>query len=109
MSNRIINKASVERVAPRQSAAMNILHKVNKLSIRQIHEKFSNFCLSTVFRHATRTSENLSEKKKRSGRPRIVTDRDERKLVRALKRLSRSRIDTPLEQNSPSDFEQARI
>ena len=70
MSNRIIemvNKASVERLTPRQSAAMNILHKVNKLSIRQIHEKFSNFSLSTVFRHATCTSDNLSEKKKRSG------------------------------------------
>ena len=93
MSNRIIkmvNKASVERVTPQQSAAMNILHKVNKLSIRQIHEKFSNFSLFTVFRHATRTSDNLREKKKRSGRPRIVTDRDERKLIRALKRLRKT-------------------
>ena len=61
----MVNKASNERVTPRQSAVMSILHKVNKLSVRQIDKKFSNFSLSMVFRHATHTSYNLHEKKKK--------------------------------------------
>jgi hypothetical protein len=52
-------------VTTQQSATMNILHNVNKLSIRQIHEKFPKFSLSTVFRHATQASDNLPEKKKK--------------------------------------------
>ncbi len=88
----MVNKASVHRVTPRQSATMNILHNVNKLSIRQIRQKFPMFSLSTsVFRHATQASDNLTEKKKkRTGRPRKVTDRDERELFRVLKKLRKS-------------------
>ena len=49
------------------------------------------FSLSTVFRHATQASDNLTEKKKkRTGRPRKVTDRDERELFRVLKKLRKS-------------------
>ena len=73
-----------------QSATMNILHNVNKLSIRQIHEKFPKFSLSTVFRHATQASDNLPEKKKKSGQARKVTERDERELIRVLKKLRKT-------------------
>ena len=87
----MVNKASVHRVTPRQSVTMNILHNVNKLSIRQIRQKFPMFSLSTVFRHATQASDNLTEKKKKiTGRPRKVTDRDERELLRVLKKLRKT-------------------
>ena len=87
----MVNKASVHRVTLRQSATMNIRYNVNKLTISQIHQKFPMFSLSTVFRHATQASDNLTEKKKkRTGRPRKVTDRDKRELSRVLKKLRKT-------------------
>jgi transposase len=84
----MVNKASAHGVTPRQSATMNILHNVNKLSIRQIHEKFPKFSLSTVFRHAIHKLQITFPK--RSGRPRKVTERDERELIRVLKKLRKT-------------------
>lgn len=83
----MVNKAIVNRVTQRQSASMNILHEVNALSIRQIHAKFPQFSLSTVFRHATQVAHHRPVKKRKTGRPRKVTERDERELVRVLKKL----------------------
>ena len=87
----MVDKASVHRVTPHQSVTMNILHNVNKLSIRQIPQKFPIFSLSTVFRHATQASDNLTEKKKkRTGRPCKVTDRDKQELLCVLKKLRKT-------------------
>ena len=84
----MVNKPIVNRVTPRQSAIMNILHKENGLSIRQIHVKFPQFSLSSVFRHATRVTGQCPVKvKRKTGRPRKVTEREERELVRVLKKL----------------------
>ena len=86
----MVNKKRSHRVTPRQSASMNILHKENRNSIRQIHQKFPQYSLSTVYRHATKDERENRTRKKKIGRPRIVTDRDERKLVLVLKELRKT-------------------
>ena len=86
----MVNKKRSHRVTPRQSASMNILHKENENSIRKIHQKFPQYSLSTVYRHATKDERDNRTKKKKIGRPRIVTDRDERKLVLVLKKLRKT-------------------
>ena len=86
----MVNKKRSHRVTPRQSASMNILHKENGNSIRQIHQKFPQYSLSTVYRHATKDERDNRTRKKKIGRPRIVTDRDERKLVLVLKKLRKT-------------------
>ena len=86
----MVNKKRSHRVTPRQSASMNILHKENGNSIRQIHQTFPQYSLSTVYRHATKDERDNRTRKKKIGRPRIVTDRDERKLVLVLKKLRKT-------------------
>ena len=86
----MVNEKRSHRVTPRLSACMNILHKENGNSIRQIHLKFPQYSLSTVYRHATKDERDNRTRKKKIGRPRIVTDRDERKLVLVLKKLRKT-------------------
>ena len=86
----MVNEKRSHRLTPRQSASMNILHKENGNSIRQIHQKFPQYSLSTVYRHATKDERDNRTRKKKIGRPRIVTDRDERKLVLVLKKLRKT-------------------
>ena len=87
ISKDMVNKSIVNRVTSRQSASMNILHQENGLSIRQIYAKFPQFSLSTVFRHATKVGHERVKMKRKTGRPRKVTERDERELLRVLKNL----------------------
>ena len=85
----MVNKIIAARVAPQQSACMNILHKENGLSIRKIHKKFPQFSLSTVYRHATKVYGDRDGHRaiKKTGRPKKVSARDERKAVRTLQKL----------------------
>ena len=57
----MVNKKRSYRVTPRQSASMSILHKENGNSIRQIHKKFPQYSLSTVYQRWTWQS-NTKEK-----------------------------------------------
>ena len=86
----MVNKKRSYRVTPRQPASMNIPHKENGNSIRQIHQKFPQCSLSAVCRHATKHERDNRTKKKNIGRPRIVTDRDERKIILVSKKLRKT-------------------
>ena len=95
------NKRRSGRVSPRLSAYIYLMHNKIGVPIRQLARDIPEYSLTTIFRHAKKNLHNMSIPpkdndhsmsvpkiiKRGRGRPRKVTDRDERNIIRVLKKL----------------------
>ena len=99
------NKRRSGRVPPRLSAYIYLMHNKIGVPIRQlardIYIYYTEYSLTTIFRHGKKNLHNMSVppkyndysmlipkiKKRGRGRPRKVTDQDERNIIRVLKKL----------------------
>ena len=74
------------------SIAIRILHQTNGWKICKIAKKFPKFARRSINRHAKLTiptddSQLVDGRKNNSGRPRIISARDERKIIQSLHSL----------------------
>ena len=83
----MVNKRCADRVSPRQSALMHLLYSEKGVSLRKIQRRFPKFNLATMCQHATSSMQNIPLIKKKTGRPKKVTLRNERKLIHTLHTL----------------------
>ena len=74
-------------MSPWQSALIHLLYTEKGVSLRKIQKEFPKFSLATVYRHATSSVQDIPLIKKKTGRPKKVTLRNERKLIRTLHTL----------------------
>lgn len=84
------NKKTELRVSILVSTYLKILHQEGNVGIRELWRRYPNFALSTIYRHATskiHVGDASNNKKigKRSGRKKLLCNRDERSLMRSLR------------------------
>ena len=81
---------SRKTVPVKASLYMRYLFQDKGVKGRQLLEAFPNYSKSTIYRHVKLPIDNCDQRDKRKynkGRPRKLTDREERNLVRALQKL----------------------
>ena len=80
-------------VAIRHSAEMAALHQVSKLPVKTIQGMFPQYSLATIYRHAKKTigaDSPIKKSKLNRGRPRKLTERQVRDVLRTVKKLRNS-------------------
>ena len=66
---------------------MHLLYTEKGVSLKKIQKRCPKFSLPTVYCHATSSVQDIPLIKKKTGRPKKVTLRDERKLIHTLHTL----------------------
>lgn len=76
-------------VSKEQSIYMRYLHQDKGLSCYQIMKRFPQFSKATICRHMKRSIDNnvFDRRSRNPGRPKKLTTRDERNIIRAVHRL----------------------
>jgi hypothetical protein len=83
------NKTTKRKIDMRAHLYMRALHQEANLTIKQIHSRFPQYALRSIYRHAKRTDkvDRHDGRHNNKGRPRKLSVRDERAIVRTLKSL----------------------
>lgn len=82
----MVNKKKAGRISTELSTYLKFLHQEQKIGIRELWRRYSKFSLGTIHKHATGSIEETvgDEVPSQAGRKRLLSDRDERALIRSL-------------------------
>ena len=74
------------KIDPKTSVYIKFLHQEQGVSCKDIKKRFPKYALRSIYRHAKKplSSDGVDHRKFNKGRPKILTKRDERKVVRAV-------------------------
>ena len=89
----MVNKQKSERMSIQLSSYVYLLHNELGESIRKINKRYPQFSKNTIWRHATKDPSKVDDKVKTGkprGRPRKISDRDERQIIRTLKHVRKT-------------------
>jgi len=83
----MVNTRKSLRMPLRLSSYVCLLHQELGESIRNINKRSPQYSRNTIWRHATKKIDSIEKKFpcKRRGRPKKISPRDERKIIRSLK------------------------
>ena len=102
-----------EAISPQLSAYLHFLHQEQNISIFELCHRYKNVSRATIYRHAKRTVRNhkrIDNRKTNMGRPKKLSPRDQRHVLRSLialrevdKNFSSKRIRVEGDVNNSSD------
>ena len=85
-------KRKYEKIGLKASMYIRVLHQEQGISGPELVKRFPQFSERSIYRHAASTTLDVEDKRKNNkGRPRKLNEREERKIVRTLKRLRKER------------------
>ena len=78
-----------QKVSTRASMYMRFLHQEAGVTVKEIKRRFPQYKVRSIYRHAKskQTLDPTDQRKTNKGRPRKLTVRDERAMIRAVHRL----------------------
>lgn len=89
LKNQNNDKKKRNKIDQRVSIYMRVLHQEANISIKKLHKRFPQHSLRSIYRHAKHCGkvDKVDRRKNNKGRPKKLTIRDERNILRTLNRL----------------------